>query len=114
MLSVSDSLGAFPVPAGAGVAENVTDSGQTFVILSSITPEQASSFYLAVLPRRGFRITSNALVGGDNGGAGSTTFIEFSGHGYKGTIGALSNLPSPAPSFPGGDKNLVEILLAPK
>ena len=38
--------------------------------------------------------------------------IEFTGHGYKGTIGAMSNLPSAAPSFAGvNGKNFTGITL---
>jgi hypothetical protein len=55
-----------------------------------------SSFYSSVLPKDGYKITMNTLTS-ENNGTGAA--IEFTGHGYKGTIGALSNLPTQAPSF---------------
>jgi hypothetical protein len=111
MVSVGGPIGRFPVPAGATVVENITNGNQTVILLSSVPPSEVSSFYTAELPRDGFKITSNTLVTGNAGGIGAGAAIEFSGHGYKGTIGAVTNLPSPAAEFSGTNKDVVGITL---
>jgi hypothetical protein len=111
MVSVGGPIGRFPVPAGATVVENVTDGKQAVVLLSSVTPSEVSRFYTAELPRDGFKITSNTLVTGNVGGIGAGAAIEFSGHGYRGTIGAVTNLPTPAPEFGGSNKDFVGVTL---
>jgi hypothetical protein len=106
---VGGSIGSFPIPSGAEVVENATMGKQTVILLGSVGPSQVSSFYSSVLPQDGYKITMNTLASGNNGTGAA---IEFSGHGYKGTIGALSNLPSPAPSFAGvNGKNFTGITL---
>lgn len=61
-----------------------------------MTPSVVDSFYSRALPQAGYTITQNAS--GTSGG-GSLAAIEFTGHGLKGSIGALSSLGI---IFPGG------------
>lgn len=115
MVSVGGPIGHFPVPAGATVVENASEGNETVILLSSVSPSEVSQFYTAELPRDGFTITSNSMASlsaGSDGGIGAGAAIEFSGHGYKGTIGAVANLPTSAPSFGGSNgKNFVGITL---
>jgi hypothetical protein len=111
MIAISGSVGSFPVPAGAKVAENIADSQEIIVIFSSITPAKVSSFYATALPRAGYSISSNSLV--DQGG-GTVAFIQFSGHRYKGNIDALSKFSDSSVSLPGlGTKNVTTVSLMP-
>ncbi len=106
---VGGSIGSFPIPSGAKVVENASYGKQIAIILSSISPAKVSAFYTSALPRAGYKITSKSLATLNNG-AGAA--IAFAGHGYKGTIGAVSgSLASPAASFGGDSKNLVGITL---
>ena len=103
------SIGSFPIPSGAKVVENASYGKQIAIILSSISPAKVSAFYTSALPRAGYKITSKSLATLNNS-AGAA--IAFAGHGYKGTIGAVSgSLASPAASFGGDSKNLVGITL---
>jgi hypothetical protein len=112
MISVSGSVGSFPVPAGAKVAENVADGQESIVIFSSITPADVSSFYATALPRAGYAIAGNSLV---SEGSGAVAFIQFSGHGYKGNIDALAKFPNSGVSIAGlGTKNVTTITIMPK
>jgi len=112
MISVSGSVGSFPVPAGAKVAENIADGQESIVIFSSITPAKVSSFYATALPQAGYTISGNSLV---TQGGGTVAFILFSGHGYKGNIDALSNFPNSGVSVAGlGTKNVTTITIMPK
>ena len=112
MISVSGSVGSFPVPAGAKVAENIADGQESIVIFSSITPAKVSSFYATALPQAGYTISGNSLV---TQGGGTVAFILFSGHGYKGNIDALSNFPNSGVSVAGlGTKNVTTITIMRK
>lgn len=107
MIAVSGSVGSFPVPAGAKVAENIVDSKEVIVIFGSVTPAKVSSFYATALPRAGYAISGNSLV---TDGGGTVVFIEFSGHGYKGNIDGLSKVPDSGGSVPGfPSKNVTTI-----
>jgi len=116
---VDAPIGSFPIPHGAQVVINLPCGKQVIIVLSSVTPSQASSFYIAALPRAGYQITSN--IGGTAPGAsGSITEIDFTGHGYKGTIVAASDLgalastgPSPVSVPSSITKNFAEITLTP-
>jgi hypothetical protein len=100
---------------------NSTCGKQIFIELSSVTPSQASSFYTSALPRAGYKITSNSLLTDTGDGLpGSAAQIEFTGHGYKGTITAVSNLgalsstgPSPVSVPSSIAKNFFTITLTP-
>ena len=112
MISVSGSVGSFPVPAGAKVAENIADGQESIVIFSSITPAEVSGFYATALPQAGYAIAGNSLV---TEGGGTVAFIVFSGHGYKGNIDALSKFPNSGVSVAGlGTKNVTTITIMPK
>jgi hypothetical protein len=103
-LTVKMSLGTFPVPASAKVAENMAG----LVVFGSITPADVSRFYATALPQAGFTVTTNSMLhkGGDTG-----AYIVFSGHGYKGTVDSLNQFPGT--SLAGiGDKDVTTIVFA--
>jgi hypothetical protein len=91
------------------VAENLSDGKQKELVLSGVSPAAAVSFYTTALPQAGFTITSNSLA---STGSGTYGGIEFTGHGYKGIIGAGSGLASTGVSLPSG--NLLIISLTPQ
>jgi hypothetical protein len=112
MISISGSIGSFPVPAGAKVAENIGASQQIIVIFSSVTPANVSSFYATALPRAGYAVSGNSVI---SEGGGTEAIIQFSGHGYKGNIAALSHFSGAGVSVAGlGTKNVSTIELSPK
>ena len=111
MVSVGGPIGSFPVPAGATVADKMTNSKEIVLLLGSVTPAQVSRFYTAELPRDGYKISGSTLVAGGTGGTGAVVAMEFSGHGYQGTIGALSSLPVPVPQLRGSKKNVLAVTL---
>lgn len=107
-VSVSGPLGGFPIPPGAQVIEDSTDSGHYSIVFGSVSPSAASSFYATALPRAGYTIISHSSTTGDSF---SGTGIWFTGHGYNGQIGALSSFQIPGFSLGG---NTVEITLTPQ
>ena len=112
MISISGSIGSFPVPAGAKVAENIGASQQIIVIFSSVTPANVSSFYATALPRAGDAVSGNSVI---SEGGGTEAIIQFSGHGYKGNIAALSHFSGAGVSVAGlGTKNVSTVELSPK
>jgi len=101
-VSVDAPIGSFPIPHGAQVMANYTCDKQVLLELGSVTPGQASAFYLSALPGAGYKITGNTMVDDSGDGApGAASEIDFTGHGYQGQIvavadlGALSSGPSP-------------------
>jgi sugar/nucleoside kinase (ribokinase family) len=111
MLQVTGSVRSFPVPAGANVAENISTSGGITIMFGKVSPAKVSSFYAQALPKAGYTVTGNSSVSE----SGGVTLIQFTGHGYKGTIGTLANAPDPSNTLPGlGSKNVTTILLQPK
>ena len=107
MIKVTGSVGNFPVPAAAKVTENIAiDQKDIVVSFNSVTPANVSSFYATALPRAGYTITGNSVV---TQGGGTVAFIFFSGHGYKGNIGALSKAPASEASLGLGTKNVTTI-----
>jgi hypothetical protein len=107
-IAVSEPIGSFPAPAGAKEAENVAEGGQIIVMFSSVTPAKVYSFYTTALPQAGYTISSNSLVDG-----GTVAVIEFSGHGYKGGVSALSKAPNSGPNVPGlPTKNVTTIIFS--
>ena len=111
-VTVNAPIGSFPVPPGATVLENFAYNNQIAIILSSVSPAEASSFYLSALPRTGYKITGNTLVTGSGSvSTGPASEIDFTGHGYKGTIGAISNVSPPAGVNLGNGKDVVGINL---
>lgn len=112
-IAVGGSIGRFPIPAGAKVVENIADNQQIIIIFGSITPAKVSSFYATALPRAGYTVTTNSLLNGST--TGTAAFIQFSGHGRKGNIDALSKFSHPGVSMAGlGDKNVTTLTFLPK
>ena len=88
------------------------DGQSVEVFFSMVTPENVSSFYATALPRAGYTISINSVVT-ENGD--TAAIINFSGHGYKGTIDAETKALDPGLTIPGlGTKNVTTILLMPK
>jgi ABC-type phosphate transport system substrate-binding protein len=107
MITVTGSVGRFPVPAGAKVTENIAiDQKDVVVAFNSVTPANVSSFYATALPRAGYTISGNSVV---TQGGSIVAFVFFSGHGYKGDIGALSKAPASEASLGLGTKNVTTI-----
>jgi hypothetical protein len=107
-VSVNGPLGGFPIPPGAQVIEDSTDSGHYSIVFGSVSPSAAASFYVTALPRAGYTIISHSSA---TGNSFSGTGIWFTGHGYNGQIGALSSFQIPGFSLGG---NTVEITLTPQ
>jgi hypothetical protein len=111
VVTVGGSIGTFPVPPGASVLSNLPAGGHGVVILlDSVSPAAASSFYSSALPRAGYTITASTRTpppGADWSGAA----IEFTGHGYTGTIRGLSGQQVQGTSPGTGD--VFEISLTP-
>lgn len=106
-IALGGSIGSFPIPPGAQVLDNVTTGGKHDIVLGSITAAQVATFYTQALSAAGYTITSNAS--GTSGGAG-VAGIDFTGHGYRGQIGALTSLGI---SFTGLGNGAVGITLDP-
>ena len=107
MITVTGSVGSFPVPARAKVTDNIAiDQKNVIVAFGSVTPADVSSFYATALPRAGYTISGNSVV---SEGGSIVAFIFFSGHGYKGDIGALSKAPASDASLGLGTKNVTTI-----
>lgn len=100
-VSVDAPIGSFPIPPGAQVMANDACDKQIIIELGSVTPGQASSFYLSALPRAGYKITGNTLLDGTGDGAqGPAAEIDFTGHGYQGQIAAVADLGALASTGP--------------
>jgi hypothetical protein len=98
-VTVGGSLGSFPIPPGAEVLENVANGHTIDLVLGSVTASRVSSFYASALPRAGYTVTSNTSASGKSFAGVS---IKFTGHGYQGTIGAVSGVSIPGVSGLGG------------
>jgi hypothetical protein len=88
-VKVGGPLGSFPVPPGAKVVENVTSGRTVDLVLDSVTPSRVSRFYGSALPHAGYTVSNNTSAAGSSFAG---TSIKFTGHGYKGTIGAVAGL----------------------
>ena len=111
MITIGGSV-SFPVPADAKVIENVASGQQIVVLFNSVTPANVSRFYATALPQAGYAVSGNSVV--DESG-GTVAFVQFSGHGYKGTIGSLSHFSGAGVTLAGlGTKNVTTITLMPK
>jgi hypothetical protein len=121
VVKVNAPIGSFPVPHGAQVLVNDSCAKQISVMLGPVTPSQASSFYVKALPRAGYTITDNMLTSDpDSGAPDGMLILNFTGHGYTGTLIGADNLSSEASaapsmgSFSGAlSKNVVEIAMFP-
>jgi len=108
---VSGEFG-FPIPARAKVVENVASDPGAIVFFDQVTPAKVSSFYAQALPRAGYAITVNSVI---SQSGGTVAFIQFTGHGVKGTIDALSKFTDSSVSIAGlGHKNVTTISIRPK
>ena len=111
-ITMSGEVGSFPIPARAKVAENVASASGVIVFFDQVTPAKVSSFYAQALPRAGYTITTNSVVSQPSG---TVAFIQFTGHGVKGTIDALSKFADSSVSIAGlGHKNVTTISIMPK
>jgi len=111
-IKVSGESGSFPIPARAKVVENVASDPGAIVFFDRVTPAKVSSFYAQALPRAGYTITVNSVI---SQSSGTVAFIQFTGHGVKGTIDALSKFTDSSVSIAGlGHKNVTTISIRPK
>ena len=111
-IKVSGEFGSFPIPARAKVAENVASDRGAIVFFDQVTPAKVSSFYAQALSRAGYTITTNSVI---SQSGGTVAFIQFTGHGVKGTIDALSKFTDSSVSIAGlGHKNVTTISIMPK
>ena len=111
-ITVSGDSGSFPIPARAKVVENVASDPGAIVFFDRVTPAKVSSFYAQALPRAGYTITVNSVI---SQSGGTVAFIQFTGHGVKGTIDALSKFTDSSVSIAGlGHKNVTTISIRPK
>jgi hypothetical protein len=113
MVPVNAPIGSFPVPAGAKVDYNESCPKQIDLAVSPVTPSQSSTFYTTELPRAGYKIVDTFAGPG-------LVQIDFSGHGFKGTIGTTANLgaaeasvdPSIGPLLPSDmTKNVEQVMM---
>jgi hypothetical protein len=112
MIQVSGTVGHFPVPAGAKVAENITTSQETIVIFGSISPAKVSAFYAQALPKAGYTISNNSVIT-ESGNV--VAAIQFAGHGFKGNIDALAKFTGSGVGLGGlSDKNVTTVSFLPK
>jgi hypothetical protein len=114
-IKVTGMSATFPVPAGAKVVENMAvnvDGKQTLIFFDLVTPTKVASFYAEALPRDGYKVTANSLV---TQSGGTVAFIQFSGHGIKGTIDALAKFTDSTVDIPGlNHKNVTTVTIAPQ
>jgi hypothetical protein len=95
---VNAPIGSFPIPQGAKVAYDISCPKQISIVLSPVTPSQASTFYTTALPRAGYKILDN--ISSSAGSPGGLVEIEIAGHGYTGAIAAMANLGAEASADP--------------
>jgi hypothetical protein len=114
---VNAPIGSFPIPQGAQVAYNISCAKQIGVAVSPVTPSQSSTFYATALPQAGYKIESD--IASNAGAAQGLTEIEFSGHGYTGTIITVANLGAAASTGSSSitlpsdmTKNVAEIIMS--
>lgn len=115
VITVTGMSATLPVPTGAKVVENMAtniDGKQTLIFFDLVTPAKVASFYAGALPRDGYKVTANSLV---TQSGSAVAFIQFSGHGIKGTIDALARFTDSSVSIPGlGHKNVTTITITPQ
>jgi hypothetical protein len=114
---VNAPIGSFPIPQGAQVAYNISCAKQIGLAVSPVTQSQSSTFYATALPRAGYKIESD--ITSNAGAAQGLTEIEFSGHGYTGTIITIANLGAAASAGSSSitlpsdmTKNVAEIIMS--
>jgi uncharacterized lipoprotein len=114
MIKVAGTSATIPVPTGAKVVANMAmnvDGKQTGIFFVLVTPAKVASFYTATLPRDGYKITANTLI---TQSGSAVAFIQFSGHGIKGTIDSVAKFPDSV-GIPGlGHKNVTSVTITPR
>jgi hypothetical protein len=115
MIKVAGTSATIPVPTGAKVvanmAMNVDGGKQTGIFFVLVTPAKVASFYTATLPRDGYKITANTLI---TQSGSAVAFVQFSGHGIKGTIDSVAKFPDSV-GIPGlGHKNVTSVTITPR
>ena len=112
MVKVAGLSVTIPVPTGAKVVANMAmniDGKQTAIFFDLVSPAQVADFYTAALPRHGYKVTGNSLI---NQSGSTVAFIQFSGHGIKGTIDSVAKFPGSNPGIPGlGKKNVTTVTI---
>jgi hypothetical protein len=104
---IDSPLRTFPIPSGAQIIGNITCEKETIIELGAVTVAKVSSFYNSVLPQDGYKITGNSMIDTTGDGlSGPAAEIQFTGHGYKGTISALSNFGSQMASAGGSTSGI--------
>jgi hypothetical protein len=115
MIKVDGLSATIPVPTGAKVVANMAvnvDGKQTAIFFDLVTPAKVASFYTAVLPRDGYRITTDSLIGQSSS---AVALIQFSGHGIKGIIDSVAKFPGPNPGIADLDrKNVTTLTITPR
>jgi hypothetical protein len=114
MLKVTGLPASIPVPTGAKVVANTAmnvDGTQTAIFFDLVTPAKVASFYTAALPKDGYQVTANSLI---TQSGSAVAFIQFAGHGIKGTIDSVAKFPGSNPGIPGlGRKNVTTVTITP-
>lgn len=111
-IHVDDGVGSFPLPTGANVAENISTDQGVIIFFDRVSPGKVADFYGQALPRAGYRITTNSMLGQSSS---TGAFIQFTGHGVTGTIDALSSFTHMGVKIAGlGTKNVTNITFTPK
>ena len=114
MIKVAGTSATIPVPTGAKVVANMAmnvDGKQTGIFFVLVTPAKVASFYTATLPRDGYKITANTLI---TQSGSAVAFVQFSGHGIKGTIDSVAKFPDSV-GIPGlGHKNVTSVTITPR
>lgn len=90
MITVKGKIGSFPIPAAAKVGENTSGGSSLLVVFGLVAPADVARFYATALPHAGFTVTSNALV---TQGAQNGAIVQFTGHGFKGSIESVAQFP---------------------
>jgi hypothetical protein len=108
-LTVKGSLGTFPVPASAKVAENLAGGQSIVIVFGTTAPADVARFYATALPKAGYSVTTNSML---TKGGSSGAYIVFNGHGYKGTIDSLDQFPGMTVAGIGG-KDVTTIVFSP-
>jgi len=114
MIKVAGTSATIPVPTAAKVVANMAmnvDGKQTGIFFVLVIPAKVASFYTATLPRDGYKITANTLI---TQSGSAVAFIQFSGHGIKGTIDSVAKFPDSV-GIPGlGHKNVTSVTITPR
>ena len=109
VITVKGKVGSFPVPAAAKIGENLSGGSSLLVVFGLVVPADVARFYATALPQAGFTVTSSSLVsqGGQNG-----AIIQFTGHGFKGSIESVAEFPGASVAGIGA-ANVTTVVMSP-